>query len=95
MPKEKAPFVLPTSPEDIKKINQAIREASNSLIREESEKEFRKGVRDKLKEELNLPPKLFNKMLKVYHKQNFPEERNAAEEFEVMYEKVFPNKSLD
>lgn len=95
MPKTKAPFVLPTTPEDLKKINSAIKQASDSLIRIESEKEHLKDVRNKMKEEFNLPPKLFNKMLKVYHKQNFPEEITQAEEFELMYEKVFPTKSSD
>lgn len=91
----KAPFVMPTTPEDLKKINSAIKQASDSLIRIESEKDHIKDVRDKLKEELNLPAKLFNKMLKVYHKQTFGEEITQAEEFEIMYEKVFPNKNLD
>lgn len=84
---------MPTTPEDLKKINAAIKQASDSLTRVEAEKDFLKDVREAMKADYNLPPKMFNKLLKAYHKQNFPEETAQAEEFQEMYEKVFPQKS--
>ena len=84
---------MPTTPEDLKKISAAIKQASDSLTRVEAEKDFLKDVREAMKADYNLPPKMFNKLLKTYHKQNFPEETASAEEFQEMYEKVFPQKN--
>lgn len=39
-----------------------------------------------------MPPKMFNKMVKVYYKANFSQEVDAATEFEESYAKIMADK---
>ena len=85
-----SPFTMPSSPDDIKKIKKAIKEASDSRTRIDAEKDFIKDVGDALKVDYAMPPRLFSKLVNVYHKQNYSEESAKSEEFETLYETVFP-----
>ena len=91
--KETVEFVMPTSPTDIQKINDAIKEADGSFIRVASEKDLIKCIADKMHSELGMPKKLFNKMAKTYHKQNYDKEVAEHEPFEEIYDKVVNRKS--
>ena len=52
--KEPVEFVMPTNPSDIQKIENAVKEASNSLIRIESERDLIKEIKERLKSGLGL-----------------------------------------
>lgn len=91
--KEAVEFVMPSSPSDIQKINDAIKEADCSLIRVSSEKELFKAIAERMEEELGMPKKLFNKMAKTYHKQNYDKEVAEHETFEEIYDRVVNNKN--
>lgn len=82
-------FILPTNPVDLQKIEDAIKEASNSRLRIDAERELIKDIRIKLKEESGMPPKIFNKLLNVYHKQNYEEVASENEAVNETYEKIF------
>lgn len=86
---KKVEFVMPTSPADVLKIKNAVKEASNSLLRIEAERENIKAIRDTLKDELGLPNAKFNEITKLYHKQNYSEVVAKDEEKVELYVKVF------
>lgn len=82
-------FIMPTSPSDLKKIEDAVKEASNSKLRVEAERDFMKDLKKKMKEELGMPPKLFSKLANTYHNQNYSTVVTETESFVETYEKVF------
>lgn len=55
---------LVLSREEKVKLNNAIVECANSLVRAEGESEFRKDVANRMKEELNYPTADFNLLVK-------------------------------
>lgn len=70
------------------KLMGAVRDMSLSLTRIAAERELQKNIRNDICNELDLNPKVFNKIVKTYHKQNFVEEQNTHEEFETLYEQM-------
>lgn len=68
-----------------KQIKDCLHEISNSLARIEAEREYIKEAKNEICEKLELDKKLFNRMAKVYHKQNFANEVQENTEFEDMY----------
>jgi hypothetical protein len=73
---------------DKEKLFKVIKECSDSMTRQDSEKDF---VRESITETANkmqLPKKLVARLVKVYHKQNFDEEVAVHEQFETLYETV-------
>lgn len=87
--RKKVEFVMPTSPADVLKIKNAVKEASNSMLRIEAERENIKAIREVLKDELGLPNAKFNELTKLYHKQNYSEVVAKDEEKVELYVKVF------
>ena len=65
-----------------------MQEASNSLIRMEAERDLIKTIVEDLFEQFKIPKKTLNRMIKVYHKQNFNEEIANNDEFQTLYESV-------
>lgn len=74
--------------QDKKKIRDAMQECSNSLIRMEAERDLIKTIVEDLFEQFKIPKKTLNRMIKVYHKQNFNEEIANNDEFQTLYESV-------
>jgi hypothetical protein len=71
---------------DKKAIKDALGEISNSLTRNEAERDFIKEVLNDLHQKFQIPKKTLSKMAKVYHKQNFNEEVALNDEFETLYQ---------
>lgn len=69
-----------------------MKEASDAQLQIDSLKEHLALIRSDLTDELGLPAKLFNKLLKTYHKQTYGEEVKQAEEFQETYEAIFERK---
>lgn len=76
------------SPEDKKKLVNALKEMSASMTRVEAERDLQKNLKKDICSELDLSKKVFSKLAKTYHKGNFPEEREVHTEFETLYETV-------
>ena len=77
-----------SNPADKDKLLKLLKTCSDSLARAEAEKEL---IREEVKEicqQLELPKRLVNRMVKVYHKQNYDEEVATHEQFETLYETV-------
>lgn len=75
-------------PNDKIKLLGALKDISTSMTRIESEKDLQKNVRNDICKELDLNKKVFNKLAKTYHKQNFSEEVELHTQFENLYETV-------
>jgi len=71
-----------------KKLTGAMNEMSSSMLRVEAEKDLQKNVINDLFDEFKIPKKVLAKMARVYHKQNFQEEKATHEEFEQLYHTI-------
>ena len=76
------------TPNDTLKLVSALKDFSTSLTRVEAERDLQKTLRNDICEELQLNKKVFTKLAKTYHKQNFADEVATHEEFEQLYETV-------
>lgn len=81
------------TPADKKKLEGALKDMSASLSRQAAERDLQKNIINDICEELDLGKKVFRKLAKVYHKQNFADEVATHQEFEQLYETV-TNKVL-
>lgn len=80
--------IIPSSPEDRKKIRQALEEISNSLTRIEAERDLIKDILQDVEDKFELPKKYTRKVAKIFHKQNFKEVQEEQSELETIYETV-------
>ena len=80
--------IIPSSPEDRKKIRGALEEISNSLTRIEAERELIKEILQDVEDKFELPKKYTRKVAKIFHKQNFAEVKTDQEDLETIYETV-------
>jgi hypothetical protein len=73
---------------DRDKLFKVIKECSDSMTRQDAEKDFvRESIAETAKN-MQLPKRLVARLVKVYHKQNFDEEVAVHEQFETLYETV-------
>lgn len=84
----KTPFVMPSSPDDIKSIQNAVKEASNSMFRIQSERDLIKDIANTMKDEHNLPASDFKKMVRTYHKAEYQKRVEQNESFNELYEGI-------
>jgi hypothetical protein len=73
---------------DKEKLFKVIKECSDSMTRQGSEKDFVRESITETAKNMQLPKKLVARLVKVYHKQNFDEEVAVHEQFETLYETV-------
>ena len=74
---------LPTvvSEDNRKKIQDALKEMSESMTRVEAEKDFQKEIAERMLIECMVPKKDFNKLAKIYHASTLAQEASKNEEF--------------
>ena len=77
-----------SNPADKEKLLKVIRTCSESKTRIEGERDLIKEEVAAICEELKLPKKIVNRMVKVYHKQNFDEEVAVQDQFETLYQTI-------
>lgn len=78
------------TPEGQRILRGALEEVSGSLTRHEAERDFRKSVAERLDDEYGFSKKIFNRLAKTYHKQNYDAELVTFSEFQEFYERLFP-----
>jgi len=78
-------IVVPSNPAELKTIQAAIKEMSDSMYRISAEKEAMKDIVDDLAEKYELPKKFINKMAKVFHKASFDKETTEHDDFADLY----------
>jgi len=76
------------TPNDRLKLEAALKDMSTSMTRVAAERDLQKNVIGDICEELNLNKKVFRKLAKTYHKQNFADEVASHQEFEQLYATV-------
>lgn len=87
--------VIPTSPADIQKIQNAVIEASNSKLRIEAERDLIKDIAQRIQDEVGIAKRDFNKMVKVYFKNEFKKVQEDLNEFADLYSKVMAGKDVN
>jgi hypothetical protein len=73
---------------DRDKLFKIIKECSDSMTRQDAEKDFVRESIAETSKNMQLPKRLVTRLVKVYHKQNFDEEVAVHEQFETLYETV-------
>ena len=73
---------------DKEKLFKVIKECSDSMTRQDAEKDFVRESIAETSKNMQLPKKLVARLVKVYHNQNFDEEVAVHEQFESLYETV-------
>ena len=76
------------TPADRLKLEGALKDMSVSMARQDAERDLQKNVIGDICKELDLNKKVFRKLAKTYHKQNFDQEVTTHQEFEQLYEAV-------
>jgi hypothetical protein len=82
-------IVIPSSPTDRKIISDAMKEISNSYLRQQAEKEFVKEAIDELSDKVGIEKKHLRQLARIYHQQNLTEVRDKVDTIEALYEAVF------
>lgn len=82
------------NPNDKVKLIGALMDMSVSMARMDAERDLQKNIKNDVCKDLDLNKKVFSKLAKTYHKQNFSEEVQLHQEFETLYESVTANKNL-
>lgn len=80
---------MPSNPEDIKKINQVIKDISDQMTMIEAKRDYIKEAKKAMKEEFELPVKTVNLMIKLFHEQNSDAYFEAQRELEELYDTLF------
>ena len=80
--------IVPSSPEDRKKIKDALIEISASLTRMEAERDLIKDILVEVEDKFELPKKYTRKLARIYHKHNYAEIRQEQDDVETLYETV-------
>lgn len=77
-----------SSPEDKKKLKDAITEISKSMTRMEAERDLIKEILKEQSDEFQIPKKILSKIAKTFHRQNLTQEVEDHEDFVELYEEV-------
>lgn len=77
-----------SNPADKQKLLNVLKECSASKTRIEAERDLIKEAVSDTSKQLQVPKKILNKMVKVYHKQNFDQEVAEQDDFQKLYETV-------
>ena len=80
---------MPEDPVLLKKIKDALEEASNSYTRVDGERDFLKELFDDLSKETELPKGFLVKAAKMHYKQNAAAVSADSESAIELYEKIF------
>tara|TARA_B110000977_G_scaffold176900_1_gene232975 strand:- start:108 stop:353 length:246 start_codon:yes stop_codon:yes gene_type:complete len=77
-----------SSESDRKQVFDCMKEMSNSMARQDAEKEFQKEAAEALADKVDIDKKHINALAKIYHKQSFAIFQQQKEEIEDLYESI-------
>lgn len=77
-----------SNPADRKKIKGALQEISDAMTRIAAERDLIKDIVKDISDNFEIDKRKFNRMAKVFHKQNFINEQQENDEFETLYQTV-------
>ena len=81
-------LIVPSNPEDIKKINGNLQEIADAMTRIAAERELIKDIKAVMKEDFDLPPKYISKLVKTYYNQDFDTQEVENEDFCELWETI-------
>lgn len=79
--------------EQLKRLMGALKDMSDSMLRVEAERSLQKEVKNDVCDELDINKKVFMRLARTYHKQNYSEEVEINSQFEKIYENIISSKS--
>lgn len=85
---------LANNPASKKRIKNGLIEISNALTRAEAEKDLINNIIEDVCLETGLDAKVYRKMARTYHKQNFKQEVEENRAFEDFYETIVENVAV-
>lgn len=85
--------IVPSNPEDRKKIKQSMQVISDEMLKMEGMRSFIGEEIKAISEKYDLPARYVRKMANAYHKQNFKKEQAEMGEFEALYIQVIGDAS--
>jgi hypothetical protein len=88
--KEPVGFVMPSSPEDRKKIMDAMNEISAAMTRKEGESSYIKETINDLYDKFKIPKKMLNRFARDNHKSNFREGLSVDSDYETFVGTLVP-----
>lgn len=88
-------FSMPSDPDDVRKIKNAIIDASAQKQMIADRNEALKDIRNGLKEDYDMPPSLFNKLVKAHFDHAYEELTMENSVFELLYETLFDVDNSD
>lgn len=81
-------IVVPSSAADRKDIKIKVREATDSMVRIEGEKEQIKAIVELVSEKYELPKSFVNRLVKTMHKSDFDKNVALESDFQELFEAV-------
>jgi len=78
-----------SSPEDRKKVKDAIKELSDSMLRVDAEKDLQKDIVQVTFENTGVDKKQIRKLAVIYHKQSMNDVKADYEDLEALYDELF------
>lgn len=73
---------------ELQKLRAMKTEATSSLLREDAEKDLRREIANRAKDELNIDKKLFNKLVRLDYKDQVEEASNEVQEIEDILQRL-------
>jgi len=81
-------IILPSSPEDLKRIRGCMEEMSNSFTRMEAERDFQKEAINALAEEVEVPKSVLRKTARAFHNQDISDRIAEISDIEALMESI-------
>ncbi len=91
-PPEDTELAVPSDPAIRKKIRDAVAEASAILQMIDDRKEQMKDIVNMAKDDLEVPKRTFNRMVKAFHKQSYVDMVQDDNTFQLFYENIMEDK---
>lgn len=88
-------FSMPTNPDDVKRIQNAVLEISAQMQMIADRQENIKEIKKDLKDSFDMPTGLVNKLVKAHFEQKYAEMTEENSVFELVYETIFSDASED
>jgi lysyl-tRNA synthetase class I len=83
-----ASYILPSNPEDRKKIKSQLQEIAAALHWIDDKKSYIKDVTDDLHAKFKIPKKMSSKLAKTLHKHDYDKQAEESDLFKLFYEEV-------
>lgn len=87
--------VVPSDPNDRKKLKTMLAEMTHCLQRADSEREAMKEIANEAAEQFDIPKKIVNKLARTMYKRNYADLAAENADFELLYESLVEGKVVD